>query len=108
VAAEQYYSRDRHADVAIDITYVAYYGDRDEFQMSPGAPPSKSYSWRDKMATISVVGEEVKFTLGMRPLRGYIPRSVLVEQLIMPRLERSDAEFDGIVVVNTLEEKRLS
>ena len=69
-AAEQYYSIDRHADVAIDITYVAYYGDRDEFQMSTGAPPSKSYSWCYKMATISVVGEEVKFTLGMRPLCG--------------------------------------
>ncbi|RLM83498.1 hypothetical protein D3D02_17935, partial [Halobellus sp. Atlit-38R] len=33
-AAEQYYSIDRHVDVAIDITYIAYYGDRDEFQMS--------------------------------------------------------------------------
>ena len=69
-AAKQYSSRDRHADVAIDIIYVAYYGERDERQMSPGAAPSKSYSWCDKMATISVGGEEVKFTLGMRPLCG--------------------------------------
>ena len=80
--AERYCSIDRHADVAIDITYVAYYGDRDEFQMSTGAPPSKSYTWCYKIATISIVGEEIKLTLGMRPLRGYIPRSVLVEQLI--------------------------
>jgi len=80
--AERYCSIDRHADVAIDITYVAYYGDRDEFQMSTGGPPSKSYSWCYKMATISIVGEEIKLTLGIRPLRGYIPRSVLVEQLI--------------------------
>jgi hypothetical protein len=114
-AAEQYYSIDRHADVAIDITYIAYYGDRDEFQMSTGAPPSKSYSWCYKMATISVVGEEVKFTLGMRPLRGYIPRSVLVEQLIEIASDHvslgtvyADAEFDGIGVIDALEEKRLS
>ncbi|SDK11118.1 IS4 transposase [Halovenus aranensis] len=114
-AAEQYYSIDRHADVAIDITYVAYYGDRDEFQMSTGAPPSKSYSWCYKMATISVVGEEVKFTLGMRPLRGYIPRSVLVEQLIEIASDHvslgtvyADAEFDGIGVIEALEEENLS
>jgi hypothetical protein len=101
--------------VAIDITYVAYYGDRDEFQMSPGAPPSNSYSWCDKMATISVVGEEVKFTLGMRSLRGSIPRSVLVEQLtdtvsdhVSLGTVSADAEFDGIGVINALEEKRLS
>jgi len=114
-AAEQYYSIDRHADVAIDITYVAYYGNRDEFQMSTGAPPSKSYSWCYKMATISVVGEEVKFTLGMRPLRGYIPRSVLVEQLIDIASDHvslgtvyADAEFDGIGVIDALEEENLS
>lgn len=40
---KRYYSIDRHADVAIDITSVGYYGDRDEFEMSTGAPPSKSY-----------------------------------------------------------------
>jgi len=114
-AAEQYYSIDRHADVAIDITYVAYYGDRDKFQMSTGAPPSKSYSWCYKMATISVVGEEVKFTLGMRPLRGYIPRGVLVKQLIDIASDHvslgtvyADAEFDGIGVIDALEEKNLS
>ena len=102
-------------DVAIDITYVAYYGNRDEFQMSTGAPPSKSYSWCDKMATISIVGEEVKFTLGMRPLRGYIPRSVLVEQLIDRASDHvsletvyADAEFDSIGVIDALEEKGLS
>jgi hypothetical protein len=67
------------------------------------------------MATISVVGEEVKFTLGMRPLRGYIPRSVLVEQLIDIASDHvsletvyADAEFDGIGVIDALEEKSLS
>jgi hypothetical protein len=65
--------------VATDVTYVAYYGNRDEFQMAAGAPSNKSYSWCYRMATISIVGEEVKFTLGMRPLRGHIPRRVLAE-----------------------------
>ena len=113
-AAEQYYSIDRHVDVAIDITYIAYYGDRDEFQMSTGAPPSKSYSWCYKMATVSIVGEEVKFTLGMRPLRGYIPRRVLVEQLLEIASDHvsigtvyADAEFDGVGVIHAVEEAGL-
>ena len=114
-AAKKYYSLDRHVDVAIDITYVAYYGDRDEFQMATGAPSSKSYSWCYKMATISIVGKEVKFTLGMRPLRGYIPRSVLVEQLLEIASEHvsietvyADAEFDGIGVIDAVEEAGFS
>ena len=67
------------------------------------------------MVTISVVGEEVKSTFGMRPLRGSIPRSVLVEQLIKIASDHvslgtvyADAELDGIGVINALEEKRLS
>jgi hypothetical protein len=114
-AAEQYSLRDRHADVAIDITYVAYYSSHDEFQMSTGAPPSKSYSWCYKMATISLVGEGVKFMLGMRPLRVYIPRSVLVDQLLERASEHvsfgtvyADAEFDGIGVIDALGEKNFS
>ena len=99
----------------LELTYVAYYGDSDEFQMSTSAPPSKSYSWCYKMATISLVGEEVKFTLGMRPLRGYIPRSVLVKQLIDIAGDHvslgtvyADAEFDGISVTDAREEQNLS
>ncbi|MXV61871.1 transposase [Natronorubrum sp. JWXQ-INN-674] len=114
-AAERYYSIDRHVDVAIDITYIAYYGDRDEFQMSTGSPPSKSYSWCYKMATVSIVGEEVKFTLGMRPLRGYIPRRVLVEQLLEIASDHvsigtvyADAEFDGVGVIHAVEEAGFS
>jgi len=67
------------------------------------------------MTTISVVGEEVRFTLGMRPLRGYTPRSVLVEQLLDIASDHvsfgtmyADAEFDSIGVLKTLEEKRPS
>lgn len=114
-AARRYYSLDRHLDVAIDVTYVAYYGDCDEFQMSSGAPSNKSYDWCYKMATISIVGEEVKFTLGMRPLRGYIPRRVLVEQLleiasgyVSIGTVYADAAFDSIGVMHTVDKAGFS
>src|SRR6056297_1891053 len=113
--AKRYYSIDRHVDVAIDITYIAYYGDRDEFQMSMGAPSNKSYSWCYKMATISIVGDEVKFTLGMRPLLGYIPRCELVKQLLEIASEHvsigtvyADAAFDGIGVIHAVEDAGFS
>ena len=116
--AKRYYSIDRHVDVAIDITYIAYYGDRDEFQMSTGAPSNKSYSWCYKIATISIVGKEVKFTLGMRPLLRripYMPRRVLVEQLLDIASEHvsigtvyADAAFDSIGVMHTIEEAGFS
>ena len=112
--AKRYYSIDRQVDVAIDVTYVAYYGNCDEFQMSTGAPSNKSYSWCYKMATISIVGQEVKFTLGMRPLCRRIPsmpRGVLVEQLLDIASEHvsigtvyADAAFDSIGVMHTVEE----
>jgi hypothetical protein len=109
-AAKRYYSIDRHVDVAIDITYVAYYGERDEFQMASGAPSNKSYSWCYKIATVSIVGEEVKFTLGMRPLRGHIPRRVLVEQLLDIASEHvsigtvyADAAFGSIGVMHVVD-----
>ena len=64
---------------------------------------------------LRLIGMSVKFTLGMRPLRGYIPRSVLVEQLIDIASDHvsvgtvyADAEFDGIGVIDALEEENLS
>ncbi|GAA0452103.1 transposase (plasmid) [Halococcus dombrowskii] len=116
--AKKYYSIDRHVDVAIDITYIAYYGDRDEFQMSTGAPSNKSYSWCYEMATISIVGDEVKFTLAMRPLcRRFpsMPRRVLMEQLLDIASEHvsigtvyADAGFDSIGVMHVVEEAGFS
>jgi hypothetical protein len=117
-AAKRYYSIDRHVDVAIDITYVAYYGDRDEFQMAMGAPANKSYDWCYQMATISIVGEEVKFTLGMRPLCRripFMPRAVLVEQLLNIASDHvsigtvyADAGFDSIGVMHTVDKAGFS
>lgn len=92
--------------------------DRDEFQMSTGAPSNKSYSWCYQMATISILSEEVKFTLGMRPLLRRIPymsRAVLVEQLPDIASEHvsigtmyADAGFDSIGVMHAVEEAGFS
>ena len=62
--AKRHLEFDRPVEVAIDMTYVAYYGDRDEMEMIMGAPDTKEYAWCYKFATIAVVGENVKFTLG--------------------------------------------
>lgn len=59
----------RPVTVAIDMTYVAYYGDRDEIELVTGsAPPSKDYDYCHKYGTISVVGENVRFILGLVPV----------------------------------------
>jgi hypothetical protein len=43
--AKHHLQFDRPVDVAIDMTYVAYYGDRDELEMVMAAPSTKSYDW---------------------------------------------------------------
>jgi hypothetical protein len=80
--AKQHVQFDRPADVAIDMTYVAYYGDRDEIEMVMGAPSTKSYDWCYKFATLTVVGENVKFTLAIHPKKkgeriGHVVRELL-------------------------------
>ena len=55
--------------VAIDMTYVAYYGERDEIELVTGsAPSSKDYDYCHKYGTVSVVGENVRFILGLVPV----------------------------------------
>lgn len=54
--AKHHFEFDRPTDVAIDMTYVAYYGDREEVEMIMGTPDSKAYDWCYKFATLTVVG----------------------------------------------------
>ncbi len=54
--------------LAIDITYVAYWGDRDEMEWVQGAPDDKEYDWCHKFATAAIVGDNVHFTVGVEPL----------------------------------------
>lgn len=54
--------------LAIDATYVAYYGDRDEMKWVQGAPDKKEYSWCHKFATATIVGDNVHMVVGMLPI----------------------------------------
>jgi len=56
------------AEIALDITYVAYYGDRDEMEWVQGAPKNKEYNWCHKFATAVVVGENTHYVVGVAPL----------------------------------------
>ena len=74
-AAERAVTRIKpHADfpnpvfMAIDITYVAYYGDREEMEWVTGTPDHKQYSWCHKFATATLVGDGVHMVVGMLPV----------------------------------------
>ncbi|MDL0138980.1 transposase [Halobacterium salinarum] len=54
--------------LAIDITYVAYYGGRDGLEWVTGTPDHKDYSWCHKFATATLVGDGVHLTVGMLPV----------------------------------------
>jgi hypothetical protein len=54
--------------LAIDATYVAYYGDRDEMEWVQGAPDDKEYNWCHKFATATIVGDNVHMVVGMLPI----------------------------------------
>jgi hypothetical protein len=54
--------------LAVDITYVAYWGDRDEMRWVQGAPEDKEYDWCHKFATAIIVGDNVHFAVGVQPL----------------------------------------
>ncbi|MDS0477405.1 transposase [Natrinema sp. 1APR25-10V2] len=59
---------ERPVMLSIDITYVAYYGDRDELVRVQGAPEDKEYDWCHKYATANVVGDNVHFVVAMLPV----------------------------------------
>jgi len=54
--------------LAIDITYVAYWGETEGLQWLQGAPDDKEYRWCHKFATAIIVGENTHFTVGVQPL----------------------------------------
>lgn len=54
--------------MAIDVTYVAYYGDRNEMEWVTGAPDGKEYDWCHKFATATLVGDGVHLVVGMLPI----------------------------------------
>jgi len=54
--------------LAIDITYVAYWGETEGLEWLQGAPDEKEYRWCHKFATAIIVGENTHFTVGVQPL----------------------------------------
>jgi hypothetical protein len=75
-AARRHLEFTRPVEVAIDMTYIPYYGQRDgslaygkenEHVTVVGALPSKKYDWCLKFATVSIVGDNVRFMLAVRP-----------------------------------------
>lgn len=54
--------------LAIDATYVAYYGEREGMEWVQGAPENKEYRWCHKFATATIVGENVYMVVGMIPI----------------------------------------
>ncbi|MES3161231.1 MAG: transposase [Halorubrum sp.] len=118
------------AMLAIDMTYIAYYGERDELVRVQGAPEDKSYDWCHKVATASIVGDNILFTAAMLPIGdaddhdpdayageeksyrvgGVVRRLVdIVEERANLRIRRvfADREFHAADVVAALEERDL-
>jgi hypothetical protein len=56
------------AKVALDMTYVAYYGGREGMEWVQGAPDKKNYYWCHKFATITIIGDNVNFVVGVVPV----------------------------------------
>lgn len=116
------------AEVAIDATYVAYYGDREGMEWVQGTGDRKNYDWCHKFATISIVGDNVRFVVGVVPLGstefadthaysgkdrsyrvGNVVRRLLdiADQYVDIRRVYADREFYAADVLHRLEEDDL-
>jgi len=56
------------AKIALDMTYVAYYGEREGMKWVQGAPDDKSYNWCHKFATATIVGQNTHYVVAVCPL----------------------------------------
>lgn len=116
------------AKVALDMTYVAYYGDRDEMEWVQGTPDDKGYDWCHKFGTVAIVGENTHFVVGVCPLgsteyadtdaypgknRSYYVGDVarrllsIADEYVSIRRVYADREFHSADVIHTLEDKGL-
>ncbi|PSQ22528.1 hypothetical protein BRD04_04375 [Halobacteriales archaeon QS_9_67_17] len=123
-AARRHLEFDRPVTLAIDLTYIAFYGEQDEAANTgpenervvvQGAPPSKEYKWCYKFATASIVGDNTKFTLAMRPVVKGERLGKLVRELYWAAREHvtisevyADAEFYAADVIEAFREAGVS
>lgn len=116
--------------LAIDITYVAYYGKRKGLKWVSGTPEHKDYQWCHKFATATLVGDGIHMVVGMIPVgnpdatdneeypgedeKSYIVGDVVRELLsitedcnITPRCVYADREFASADTIRALEKRGL-
>src|SRR5699024_5607046 len=121
---------ERPVMIANDMTYIAYYGERNEVVRVQGAPDHNSYDRCYKFATASVVGDNIQFTAAMLPIGdaddhdpdeysgedksyragGVVRRLVeTVEERIRLSVRRvyADREFHAADVIDALEQRDL-
>jgi len=117
------------AKVALDITYVAYYGERDELVWVQGAPGDKGYSWCHKFATVVIVGKNTHYVVGVTPLGsiewadneaytdsdksyhvGDVARRLLsiADEYVNIHMVYADREFHATDVIHTIEQRDLN
>lgn len=136
-AARKCYTRVKHYEefttpvrLAIDITYVAYYGERDEMVRVQGIKgyEAKEYDWCHKFATANVVGDNTHFVVAMLPVgdpdhhnedaypgqeKSYRPGAVvrdlleIVDDLLSVRVVYADKEFFAAESIAALEDHDL-
>jgi hypothetical protein len=114
--------------VALDMTYVAYYGDREEMEWVQGTPDDKGYDWCHKFATAVIVGQNTHYVVGVYPLGsteyaptdgysgedrdyyiGDVARELLsiAEEYVNINMVYADREFHAVDVIKTLTDKSL-
>lgn len=82
--AKQYLEFDRPVDVAVDITDVAYYGrDREsKWVWDRRGFDKKDHDWAHRYASISIVGDNLRFVLGVIPVAEGMMYGEIVEKLL--------------------------
>lgn len=114
--AKSYLEFDRPVDVAIDYTDVPYYGkDRDnKWVWDRRGYDKKDHDWAHRYATISIVGDNIRFVLGMLPYPVGKTHEAMVDELVkMAQLHvnidtvYADKAFATTGVVRVLTEQSL-
>jgi hypothetical protein len=116
------------AKIALDMTYVAYYGEREGMKWVQGAPDDKSYNWCHKFATATIVGQNTHYVVAVCPLGniehienqaysgdnksyyvGDVTRRLLdiADQYVNIRCVYADREFHAVDPLTTLQERDL-
>ncbi|MFP8890691.1 transposase [Natrialbaceae archaeon A-CW2] len=115
--------------MAIDITYVAYYGEREGLKWVSGTPDHKQYDWCHKFATATLVGDGVHMVVGMLPVgnpnftdnqaypggeeKSYVAGDVVRKLLsitkhhVTPRCVYADREFASADAISAFEQHNM-